>query len=187
MSITSAKTGSTSLSLALENNFMEPIASTLVGAGGANAVIFNDIPQTYKHLQVRLTCALASAVYDADIVMQFNGDYANSYSKHRIYGSGSSVGVDYSGTLNYMQIARSGGAASVFGAAIIDILDYTNTNKTKVVRSFFGQDSNGSGYMMISSGLWNNTSPVTAIRINEANFTGSFAQHTRISLYGMKG
>jgi hypothetical protein len=186
MSVTSAKTGSTSLSLALENNFMEPIASTLVGAGGANAVIFNDIPQTYKHLQVRLTCALTAAVYDADIVMQFNGDYANSYSKHRIYGSGSSVGVD-SGTPNFMQIARSGGAASVFGAAIIDILDYTNTNKTKVVRSFFGQDSNGSGYMMISSGLWNNTSPVTSIRINEPNFTGSFAQHTRISLYGMKG
>ncbi len=52
MSITSAKTGSTSLSLALENNFMEPIASTLVGAGGVSTVTFNDIPQTYKHLQV---------------------------------------------------------------------------------------------------------------------------------------
>lgn len=185
MSVTSAKTGSTSLSLALENNFMEPIASTLVGAGGANSVIFNDIPQTYKHLQVRLTCAV-SGVSDSDVVMQFNGDYANSYYKHRIYGSGSSVGVD-SGAPNHMQIARSGGAASVFGAAIIDILDYTNTNKTKVVRSFFGQDSNGSGYMMISSGLWNNTSPVTSIRINEANFTTSFAQYTRMSLYGIKG
>ena len=55
MSITSAKTGSTSLSLALENNFMEPIASTLVGAGGVSTVTFNDIPQTYKHLQIRRT------------------------------------------------------------------------------------------------------------------------------------
>ena len=53
MSITSAKTGSTSLSLALENNFMEPIASTLVGSGGVSTVTFNDIPQTYKHLQIR--------------------------------------------------------------------------------------------------------------------------------------
>jgi len=54
MSITSAKTGATGISLALENNFMEPIASTLVGASGSAIIEFNDIPQTYKHLQIRL-------------------------------------------------------------------------------------------------------------------------------------
>ena len=57
MSITSAKSGATGISLALDNNFMEPIASTLVGSGGSSVITFNDIPQTYKHLQLRVLVA----------------------------------------------------------------------------------------------------------------------------------
>ena len=53
MSITSVKSGATGISLALDNNFMEPIATTLVGSTTVNVVTFNDIPQTYKHLQIR--------------------------------------------------------------------------------------------------------------------------------------
>ena len=50
MSITSVKSGATGISLALDNNFMEPIATTLVGSGGANTIIFNRFPLIQKHL-----------------------------------------------------------------------------------------------------------------------------------------
>mgnify|MGYP000739741444 CR=1 FL=1 len=51
MSISSAKSGGTGISLALDNNFMEPIASS---TGGSSTIVFNDIPQGYKHLQIRM-------------------------------------------------------------------------------------------------------------------------------------
>lgn len=163
----------------------DSIATTTVGAGGTSTITFSSIPSTYTHLQVRLICANNSSYYDSDIVMRFNGDTGSNYYKHRIYGSGSSVATD-AGAGTTMQVARSGGAAGVFGASVIDILDYTNTSKNKVVRSLYGQDSNGSGYMMFSSGLWNNTSAVTSLTLNDANFNG-FVQYTHAALYGIKG
>jgi len=39
--------------LSADNNYMETIASTLVGSGGASTVTFSNIPQGYKHLQIR--------------------------------------------------------------------------------------------------------------------------------------
>ena len=49
MTISSVKTGAVGLSLALDNNYMEPIATTLVGSGGVNQITFNDIPQSYNN------------------------------------------------------------------------------------------------------------------------------------------
>ena len=52
MSITSVKSGSGGISLALDNNYMEPIATMVVSATSVNSITFNDIPQIYKHLQL---------------------------------------------------------------------------------------------------------------------------------------
>ena len=156
-----------------------PVSGTITGG-----VTFGNIPQTYKHLQIRMNCTAGPNYNDSDIVMQFNSD-SGTYWKHRVYGSGSSIGQD-AGSMNAMQIARGGGATNVLGPAIIDIFDYNNTTKNKVVRSLFGQDSNGSGYIMLSSGVWSNTSAVNSITFNGANFTG-FGTNTSIALYGIKG
>jgi Fibronectin type III domain len=161
-----------------------PVSGTITGG-----VTFGNIPQTYKHLQIRMNCTAGSNYNDSDIVMQFNSDSGSgapsNYWKHRIYGSGSAVGND-AGSMNAMQIARGGGATNVLGPAIIDIMDYTSTNKNKVVKSLFGQDSNGSGYIMLSSGVWLSTSAINSITLNGANFTG-FGTNTSIALYGIKG
>ena len=77
MSITSLKTGTTGLSAALDNNYMEPIATTVVGSGGVASIAFNDIPQIYKHLQIRGIGRTANAVTDENIVLQFNFDNAS--------------------------------------------------------------------------------------------------------------
>lgn len=186
MSVTSAKTGSTSLSLALENNFMEPIASTLVGAGNTSAIIFNDIPQTYKHLQIRYTNRNVAAS-DATL-LNFNGDVTGTnYAKHQLRGSGSAVTAV--GQANIVpELPTSpylGITASVYNGVILDILDYSNTNKNKTLRSLGGYDANGSGYIWLTSGLWQNTNAIISIKIYAES--GDIAQHSRFSLYGIKG
>ena len=134
MSITSAKSGATGISLALDNNFMEPIATTLVGAGGVNTVIFNDIPQTYKHLQIRAIARDTAAITDNNMYFTINGDASSNYNYHFLYGSGTAAASGGGSTVsNLLGLRITGGnsTAGMFGAGIIDILDYTNTNKNK--------------------------------------------------------
>ncbi len=188
MTVSSVKTGEVGLSFALNNNFMEPIATTLVGAGGVNQVTFNDIPQTYKHLQIRYI-ARGVATPDDGIYLRFNGQFFSTM--HRLRGTGSTVDATAhtGGTNDYNHGIMPGGnvTASVFGVGIIDILDYTNTSKAKVFRRLGGFDANGSGQIDFVSGLWNYTDAVTSVAIAVKDGTGSFAQYSRFSLYGIKG
>jgi hypothetical protein len=188
MSITSAKTGSTGLSLALDNNYMEPIASVLLGSSSA-VTIFNDIPQTYKHLQLRLHLRTSTASNTESFFMNFNGDIAANYTTHRLWGDGGNASASGDANVNSMQVDRIAGAsatANVYGAVIVDILDYANTNKFKTARWIGGTDGNGSGYIMFSSGLWMSKNPITSILI-DANGANNFIQYSRFSLYGIKG
>lgn len=186
MSITSAKTGSTGLSLALDNNFMEPIASTLVGSGGVNTVIFNDIPQTYKHLQIRMSVRATSS--GSMLNFMLNGDASSNVAIHSLGGNGSSAYANSATSAQYLRAQRQHGittTASVCSAFVIDILDYANTNKFKTVRSLSGVDQNGSGAVDLESNLWQST-----VAVNSIGFLipgNTFAQYSRFSLYGIKG
>lgn len=187
MSITSLKTGGTGLSLALDNNYMEPIATTVVGSGGVNSVIFNDIPQTYKHLQVRVLAKDTTAV-TPQINLNYNSDLGANYTRHRLIGNGSAASAVGNADLSYIPLLASAGlpsASNTFGVLIIDILDYTNTNKFKTTRVLSGQDSNGSGGVDFTSGLWRSTDPISNIVFTLS--TPNFAQYSRFSLYGIKG
>ena len=182
MSITSAKSGATGISLALDNNFMEPIATTVVGSGGTGVVTFNDIPQTYKHLQVRILALNTSIPNGGDIYMRLNGDSGSNYNAHYLYTNGSSIiaGVN---TNTYVYAAFN--AVTNPGVGITDILDYANTNKYKTTRSLIGNDRNTAGDIALTSGLWLNTNAITSISIFPSS--SSFAQYSRISLYGIRG
>lgn len=186
MSITSAKSGATGISLALDNNFMEPIATVLVGSGGVNNITFSDIPQGYKHLQVRgiMRCSVASD----NILIRFNGDTAANYAWHVLRGSGSAAsaaGVANASSGELGWTTYSGQTASAFAGIVIDILDYANSNKNKTVRSLSGGDVNGGGYITFGSSLWNSTTAINTINIVMGS--GNFDQYSRLSLYGIKG
>ena len=168
--------------LSADNNYMETIASTLVGAGGVSSITFSNIPQGYKHLQVRyitLTNTLAGPT-----TLQFNGDTTGAnYRYHVLFGNGTSA-LAGTGTTAYAPIFQ--GNTTYPSAGILDILDYNNTNKYKTTRNLDGYDTNNtiSGSLGLSSGLWMNTAAITSI-----TFVGntSFSQYTRFSLYGIKG
>jgi len=193
MSVTSAKSGATGISLALDNNYMEPIATTVVGSTAVNSIIFNDIPQGYKHLQLRMFGRTTRTSGNDGTNLRFNGDASASYSEHELKGSGTAVSVyGYASDVSAVHsvFATDGGySASIFGAIVLDILDYSNTNKYKTVRSLGGADNNGTGTVggvYFDSSCWQNLTPITSIYINSP--TGSnFVQYSRFSLYGIKG
>ena len=162
---------------------MYPIASTTVGSGGVASVSFTSIPATFTHLQVRAFAqdARASSYANSPILVTFNGDTGANYTWHSLTGNGS-VGSSAGATaLNfiYIQSARTGS----FGASITDVLDYTNTNKNKVLRSMGGVDNNGSGIIELDSGLWLNTSAITSITLTP--LSPNFSQYSSFQLYGI--
>jgi hypothetical protein len=79
----------------------------------------------------------------------------------------------------------SSGFTSIFAGTIIDVLDYANTNKYKTLRGLTGYNSNASTDSIdFASGNWRNTAAITSITISP--ISGSWAQYSQISLYGIK-
>ena len=163
----------------------ESIATTTVGAGGSSSIVFSSISGTYKHLQIR-AIAQGSGVA-TNWSMTFNGDTnnANYYSRHLLYGDGSTAGAVANQTL----VGITGGSlapstTSMTAANIIDLLDFSNANKYKTLRVLAGYDTNGAGVALLGSGLWMNTSAITSITLTP--YGGTFAQYTQFALYGVK-
>ena len=164
----------------LSTNSFESIQTVTVGSGGQSSISFSSIPSTYKHLQIRCFWRDAGG---AEMKGEFNSDTTTTnYYRHYLQGDGSGVGAGANNLNSFGGFYA--GAASQFGITIMDILDYTNTNKNKTVRTLWGYDSNGSGYMGFSSGLWSNTSAISNITLKT---TGTnFVQYSSFALYGIK-
>jgi hypothetical protein len=164
----------------------ESIATVSVGGGGAADVEFTSIPATYTHLQIRGIGAMTASGPD-DLRIRFNADTGNNYARHYIVGSGSAASASGTATTSFGIIGANPlpTTANTFGAAIVDILDYANTNKYKTMRALAGYDANGSGYVGLSSALWQNTNAITSIKLYPAAST--FPQYSSFALYGIKG
>jgi hypothetical protein len=157
--------------------------SIATSTGGGASITFSSIASTYKTLQIR---GIASTGAGGYIKVTFNGDTGANYSWHEIYANGSSVSAAGGGSKNFIIADEVLSATSnVYGAFVMDVIDYANTSKNKTLRNLGGQDSNGSGYVVPTSGAWFNTAAITSITITPVS--GSFASNTNIALYGIKG
>jgi len=164
----------------------ESIATVTVGSGGAANVEFTSIPSTFQHLQVRFIARSTRAENQDSITVKLNSVSTTS-GWHILSGNGTSaVGLGYTiyqPSVPYVAAANKD--ANVFGAAVIDILDYKNTNKYTTWRSLSGNDFNGSGDIALTSGLYQSTSAISSILFSADN--GNIPQYSHFALYGIKG
>ena len=174
---------------AVADSSYESIQTVTVGSGGSASVSFTSIPATYNHLQIRTIARSAKIGTEDFIYLRFNADTGNNYAWHDLEGDGAAV---YAGNTSSIAqiftyyITTANSAANIFGAGVIDILDYKNTNKNKTVRTLGGDDKNGSGYVVFASGLWQNTNAVSTITLINASAT-NFQEYSSFALYGIKG
>jgi hypothetical protein len=166
----------------------ESIATGTVGASSTSAAItFTSIPSTYAHLQLRM---FARGTISERIDVRFNNDSgATNYDNHRLNGNGTTAGVDARINNNALFVSSRGygvPATALIGSAIVmDILDYTNTNKYKVTRTLSGQELNTSNSdIEFTSGSWKNTAAIN--RIDVSIPASTLAQYTHIALYGIR-
>jgi hypothetical protein len=163
----------------------ESIQTVTVGSGGSSSISFTSIPSTFTHLQIRLLAKWTYSGTDfTNLSIAFNT--STSYAYHSLRGNGATT-VASSGTgssFAYLQNFMPSGSANTFGASIIDILDYANTNKNKTVRGLGGFDANGRGQISLVSGGSFNTAAITSITITPDS--DSFGEYSQFALYGIK-
>ena len=170
------------------------ISTATVTSGGQTTITFSSIPSTYTHLQIR---AIANDTYTVNapssgqFYANFNGDTGTNYWYHSVYGTGTAAnsqgGGGYSGIYVVAGTTTGGVANHLMTPSVMDILDYTNTNKYKTTRTLSGTDVNATGggkYIALQSGAWANTAAITSISITTQGT--AFDQYSQFALYGVK-
>ena len=167
---------------------MIPIATTTLSTSTAD-ITFSNIPGVYEHLQIR-GITFGTAAPSGSMLFQMNSDTSSNYRSHLLGGNGSvatgygNPSAETSGRFyGYYDNLSNTSFPLVF---IMDILDYSNTNKYKTVRTLSGMDKNGANYgeVFLYSSFWMSTSAVTSIKL----FCGgqNLGNNTQFALYGIK-
>jgi hypothetical protein len=167
------------------------LLETQVLTSSASSVSFTGLGSytDYKHLQLRMTLRSTWTLgsQSLNVYGKFNSSTTSNYSWHDLNGEGSSVSSNAGTGQEYFRIrtvASQGDADSgAFGAAILDILDFSNTNKNTTTRALAGVNATDN-WISLNSGLWQTTSAVTSISFELG--AGNIDTGSRFSLYGVK-
>jgi hypothetical protein len=168
----------------IENSY-ESIATVNFGTAAAG-FDFQNIPQTYQHLELRFMAYSTLSASVDNLALYANNDTSNVYSTHSLYGNGSSAAV-YAGSTQariYLPSLLSANTTAQYTVGVIQILDYTSTNKFKTTRTLHGYDANGSGIVGLSSGLFQSTGAITRF---SGGTSANIAAGSTFALYGIRG
>ena len=163
-----------------------PIRSYVVPATAQSSVTFSSIPATYTHLQIRGILRRTSGTDNTNLRLGASSvDTGSNYAQHQLYGDATSAGSNGDASQTSIKAVHSSTTASCFAPVIIDILDYSNSNKNTTVKIFTGWDDNNAttGYMLFRSGTWLNTAAVGTISLIPG--TGSLDTYSSFALYGV--
>ena len=154
-----------------------PLATYTVTGSSDTEVVFSSIPSSYRDLVLVVNGTQTANTANGGW-MRLNGDSSNSYSRVRMRGSGSATSSDI--------LSGTEMEAMVFFDAvtthIIQIMDYSTTNKHKIV---LGRTT-GIDFGPVSiAGRWANTAAVTSITLGV--YARQFSVGSTFSLYGIMG
>lgn len=175
---------------AISGNLSAASYDSIQSFGGGGATIdFTSIPATYKHLQIRFIARGTSANVLITQGFRINSDTGANYANHRLVATGNTMYAQNStsDTQGYIgaTAAASNSNANIYSANIIDILDYSNTNKYKTIRLLSGVNDGTNEELQMRSSVWMNTVAISSVSLFLAS--GSFATNSSFALYGIKG
>jgi triacylglycerol esterase/lipase EstA (alpha/beta hydrolase family) len=174
----------------------DALASVTVGSTAVSTVNFIGIPLGYNHLQIRYMVKSSRNPNNNpldELNLRMNGNSGNHYTQHCLFGNGGSAQSNAVITQNNMELGSGFigdlDSGSQFGIGIVDILDYSSTSKTKVVKTFGGIDFNGvalgaGGRVGQGSGIFNLNAPIQSLTFYAEN--GNIIQYSQFDLYGVR-
>ena len=165
-------------------------SSATAGSNVSNTISFTNIPSTYKHL--RIQCIMKdtwSASGFGEAYMYFNNVVTgNPYAHHWTSISGTTSTSSYLTSRNdgiFFGVEPRNQDNNAFGTATVEIYDYANTNKAKIIKGVAGAEWGANANVQILSGMSNNTAAINSIQIGPNGY--GFQYRSTFALYGMKG
>jgi len=180
-------------SLLAGNDFTFPsdyeLLETVVLASDTEGLIFENISQDYKHLEIRWVAkSNSTGASTTDLLTRLNNSSISGQAYHSLTGNGSSVtssAVSSTTLISVGEMDQNSTNTNIWSSGVISLLDYASTSKNKTVRAFTGTLSNDE-YVQLNSGLFPSTNAVTGLAFL-ASGSDLFLTGSRFSLYGIKG
>lgn len=167
---------------------MIPISTVTVGNAGSSIIQFNNIPQNYTDLTVKLSTKSEYAGTLMLLRMKING--YNGFTWRSLVAEGTTAGsyiqTSYGAdvTTHGTMVGTVSATTNTFGVAELYIPNYSgSTNKSYSMESLSEGTFSGS-YIWMIGGLFSSTSPVTSLTFYPE--TGNFAQYSTATLYGIR-
>jgi len=164
------------------------LINSYTGASNISDISFSNIPQNYTDLLIVVYGASTYSASNLQVSVYLNGDYSSSlHSYTYLRANGSAVASSRGTNSNqmYLGIIPAASSTGIFGTAILNILNYSNTTTYKTMLSSSAADLNGSGSVDISVSMYQSTSPVTTVNVATYG-SGNWTTGSRISLYGIQ-
>jgi hypothetical protein len=162
----------------------QSIATVNIGAGGSASVSFTSIPAEYSHLQIRGIGRQGTTTANGPSLYYNNVSSGTSYAYHNLYGTGSNNGFANAATSQpYDSSSSVIGNSTTYTSFIINILDYSNTNKNKTTRALTGYAAGASSGMYLHSNVYMSTDAINRIDIYNGYV---WQQYSSFALYGIK-
>jgi hypothetical protein len=163
-----------------------PLATVTLGTA-ASSVTFSSIPATYRDLIIVVNGRSTHSANNLDTVGgRFNGDAGSNYSFVGMNAGDAGSPLSNSGTTTNFQggrLATSNGGRTAFGVCVIQIFDYSATDKHKTVLSR-GASQTEAVAVDANASRWANTAAVTSVLVRTAQGANYVAGST-FSLYGV--
>lgn len=160
---------------------MIPISTVTVGSGGAATIAFNNIPQTYTDLLIKISGRTDRTVDVDSINITFNGS-SSSMTWRTLMGDGSSA---TSGTAQRVWVNSTTYTSNTFGNAEIYIPNYTSANNKSTSIDVVTENNATGAYVELLTQLWSNTSPISSIGLSP-QFGTNWLQYSSATLYGIR-
>ena len=158
------------------------LAESTVGSGGTSAITFNNIPQNYTDLLIKVSARDDRSGYAINNLNITFNSASTTYTGKQIYYANS--GSAASSNNYYGSVPSPVDTANVFSSNDIYIPNYTSSNQ----KSFSIDDASegNSTYFSVgfSAGLWNRTSTISQITLSP--ISANFVQHSTATLYGIR-
>jgi len=122
------------------------------------------------------------------MAIRFNNDSGANYTHRNMYAKGGNSGLVGARATGQTGISVGVFPYSMYGVAIVDIMDAFSSTKTANLKSQFGcatgtASSSRAGYY---AGSWGSTDALTSITVYAVN-GGSMTTNSQFTLYGIKG
>ena len=164
---------------------MRWIATQTISGTGTTTITFDNIPQNFQSLKFHVW---GRGTYNnsgggLSVVIGYNGYSGTTNFRHQLLGDGANGSNASYATSNgtVASLPDVNAASTIYGANIIEIVDYASPNKNKTLNYMGGFDRNGSGNIVIGSSFITLSTAITQVQLIT---DGNWGDGSRIDLYG---